>query len=357
MRRLGAVGASGCRLAGPIEPTPHAGAYAWLSALETPVRRRPTVPRLLLETLFLAAAAAAARVAELDARGDCSGDGRSVGARGADRVGCVARRPASRRDRAAACRRLRPSPCRPTRRGSCLRSSTPCSRRRQSRRPRSQSCRRRRSTTPPRTRLATGPDTPRGIAARSRRGAVRCRPVVFRDVLFPTATFAIFFLIVLPLSWLTMPGRTAGGRSSSSRATSSTAGGTGASSSCSPAARSGTSVLAVRIHRARVAVPAEGAALARARREPRRARLLQVLRLLRQLERQPAVGRRPRRCRSALRSIVLPVGISFYTFKAISYVVDIYRGELRADDAREVRRLPLVLPAPGRRADRPARPS
>ncbi len=29
------------------------------------------------------------------------------------------------------------------------------------------------------------------------------------------------------------------------------------------------------------------------------------------------------------RTIVLPIGISFYTFMAISYVVDVYRGELR----------------------------
>ena len=105
-------------------------------------------------------------------------------------------------------------------------------------------------------------------------------------MLFPTATFAIFFLIVLPLSWLRCRRCTAGGRSSSSRATCSTAGGTGGSSSCSRAARSGTRCSPVRIHRATAAVAAEGAALARPRRQPRRARLLQVLRLLRRLERQ-----------------------------------------------------------------------
>lgn len=41
--------------------------YAWLSALDPPVRRRPTVPRMLLEVLFLAAVAVAAALAELDA--------------------------------------------------------------------------------------------------------------------------------------------------------------------------------------------------------------------------------------------------------------------------------------------------
>ena len=41
--------------------------YAWVGALEAPARRRPQVPRFLLEALFLAAAAAAAAIADLDA--------------------------------------------------------------------------------------------------------------------------------------------------------------------------------------------------------------------------------------------------------------------------------------------------
>jgi hypothetical protein len=47
------------------EPTP--GSYAWVGALDAPVRRRPQLPRLLLEALFLAAVAAAAAIADLDA--------------------------------------------------------------------------------------------------------------------------------------------------------------------------------------------------------------------------------------------------------------------------------------------------
>lgn len=43
------------------------GAHAWLGALEAPGRRRPQLPRIVLEALFLAAAAAAAAIAELDA--------------------------------------------------------------------------------------------------------------------------------------------------------------------------------------------------------------------------------------------------------------------------------------------------
>jgi len=47
-------------------PPPAPGSYAWVGALDSPVRRRPQVPRLLLEGLFLAAAAAAAAIADLD---------------------------------------------------------------------------------------------------------------------------------------------------------------------------------------------------------------------------------------------------------------------------------------------------
>jgi hypothetical protein len=45
-------------------PTP---SYAWVSSVGAPVRRRPAVPRLLLEVLFLIGVATAAAVAELDA--------------------------------------------------------------------------------------------------------------------------------------------------------------------------------------------------------------------------------------------------------------------------------------------------
>ena len=51
----------------PGADAPISGSYAWVSALDSPVRRRPQVPRLLLEALFLGAAAAAAAIADLDA--------------------------------------------------------------------------------------------------------------------------------------------------------------------------------------------------------------------------------------------------------------------------------------------------
>ena len=41
--------------------------FAWVSSVGAPVRRRPTVPRLLLEVLFLIGVATAAAIAELDA--------------------------------------------------------------------------------------------------------------------------------------------------------------------------------------------------------------------------------------------------------------------------------------------------
>ena len=47
-----------------LQPAP--GSYAWVGALDSPARRRPQVPRLLLETLFLGAVAAAAAIADLD---------------------------------------------------------------------------------------------------------------------------------------------------------------------------------------------------------------------------------------------------------------------------------------------------
>ena len=52
-------------------------------------------------------------------------------------------------------------------------------------------------------------------------------------------------------------------------------------------------------------------------------------------------------------SVILPIGISFFTFQAISYVIDIGRGVWRKPvAAARLRRLPLVLRPPRRRADR-----
>jgi hypothetical protein len=62
VRRLGSVSS----LPLPDDDLP-ASAYAWLGAIDAPTRRRPQLPRLLLEALFLAAVAAAAAIAELDA--------------------------------------------------------------------------------------------------------------------------------------------------------------------------------------------------------------------------------------------------------------------------------------------------
>ena len=112
-------------------------------------------------------------------------------------------------------------------------------------------------------------------------------------------------------------------------------------------------MLAVRIRRTRSPSQRKSLLVARARREPRRARLLQVLRLLRHLERQPALGRRARHAargevdRPAGRHLVLHVHGDQLRRRRLSR-------RLRADDARELRRLPLVLPAPRRRPDRAA---
>ena len=53
---------------GPLPRLPEgdSSSYAWVGALDAPVRRPPQVPRLLLEVLFLVACAAVAALAELD---------------------------------------------------------------------------------------------------------------------------------------------------------------------------------------------------------------------------------------------------------------------------------------------------
>jgi hypothetical protein len=66
VRRLGAVGTLPPSSAPEEAPAMVPAAYAWLGAVEPPVRRRPQVPRLLLEGLFLAAAATAAAIADLE---------------------------------------------------------------------------------------------------------------------------------------------------------------------------------------------------------------------------------------------------------------------------------------------------
>ena len=145
-------------------------------------------------------------------------------------------------------------------------------------------------------------------------------------MLFPTATFAIFFLIVLPLSWLAMPKVHRWRPFIIVASYVFYAGGTGASSSCSPAARSGTSCWR------------SGSTARRPRRGARRcsgsalAGNLGVLGYFKYYDffvssshnLAAIVGLE---LPLSLRTIVLPVGISFFTFMAISYVVDIYRGD------------------------------
>ena len=48
---------------GPVSAPP---SYSWLSSLEPRARRRPTIPRLFLEAVFLVAVAAVAALAELE---------------------------------------------------------------------------------------------------------------------------------------------------------------------------------------------------------------------------------------------------------------------------------------------------
>ena len=54
-----------------------------------------------------------------------------------------------------------------------------------------------------------------------------------------------------------------------------------------------------------------------------------------------------------LLTVALPVGLSFFTFQAISYVVDVRRGLCERATTDRPGDLPVVLPASGRGADRP----
>jgi hypothetical protein len=77
--RIEALQADVRRLGGPGLPSAEPGwsdedarpaatpSHAWVGSIAAPVRRRPGVPRVLLEVLFLAAVATAAALAELDA--------------------------------------------------------------------------------------------------------------------------------------------------------------------------------------------------------------------------------------------------------------------------------------------------
>ena len=97
------------------------------------------------------------------------------------------------------------------------------------------------------------------------------------------------------------------------------------------------------------AEPLAGKARADRRRrgEPRDARLLQVRELLRRLRSRDATG-----ARRALAHIVLPIGISFFTFTQIAFLVDAYRGKVARVAIRSTTLLFVtLLPAPDRGPD------
>ena len=174
-------------------------------------------------------------------------------------------------------------------------------------------------------------------------------------MLFPTVTFAIFFMIVLPLSWLLMRSGALWRPFIIAASFVFYAGWDWRFCFLLAFSIAWNQVFATAIHRRRDPRARKQLLVGRARRQPRAPRLLQVLRLLRHLDEQPVRARRASTCRSRRRSILLPVGISFFTFQAISYVVDVYRGDFAPVGARDVRGLPVVLPPPRRRPDRAAR--
>jgi hypothetical protein len=82
------------------------------------------------------------------------------------------------------------------------------------------------------------------------------------------------------------------------------------------------------------------------------ARVFQVLRLLRAVA-YALCARSACPARLPLLDIILPVGISFFTFQAMSYVLDVHRGRSPRPVAARLRALPRLLPAARRRPDRP----
>ena len=330
-----------------MQPAP--GSYAWVSARSTP---RPA-----------AAAGAAAPARGLvprrrSRRGgdrrprrgrDRRRDGRRLGARRAHRVGGVAGRPATGAPRLRAASRAVPPGADPawfsppvehtlldTAGGDDVTEVT---------------------RLPPRLDDARGDGraAARRLRRSRRRSVIRDRSLP-RRVLFPTATFAIFFLIVLPLSWLTMPwphrwrpfiivasyvfyswwdwrfvfllaGCTLWNQ-----------------------------VLAVRIWRTRRSQSqTEGAALSS--RSPATSACSATS--------STTTSSSPRRDNmAAIVGLDLPLSLKYDRPPGRHLVLHVHGDQLRrrrlprrlrADDAREVRGLPLVLPAPRRRPDRPAR--
>ena len=110
-------------------------------------------------------------------------------------------------------------------------------------------------------------------------------------------------------------------------------------------------VAAKRIDRERLAGEAPVVAGAEPGRQSRHARLLQVRHLPARELRRAARDSRASTSRPRRPSIVLPVGISFYTFQTLSYTLDVYLRRARPPRlAARLRPLRHLLPAARRRA-------
>ncbi len=180
-------------------------------------------------------------------------------------------------------------------------------------------------------------------------GSRPCR----QQMLFPTIEFAIFFPIVLAaVMGADVAGRRCGNRSSSSPATSSTAPPTRSSASSSPGSRSGT------IWPRRRSAPRTTSAAGSGSAAVAVVGDLLVLGVFKYYaffveDVGDVLDTFGLGMPLPLLTILLPIGVSFYTFQAITYVVDVKRRDAAARLADRRRDLPQLLPSPGRRADRP----
>ena len=275
---------------------------AWVRSVDSPRARGLAIPWLLLEILFLVAVAVLCAVAGLDAPVIA---GVMVAAWLLVALGEWLR---ARADARAARARLRPAVRRsPTRARRPLvvrheRATTPCS--------------------TPRRRSA------RRLAFRRRSSRVAVVAADAPDaMLFPTATFAIFFMIVLPLSWAAHARRGALAAVHHRRELRLLRGlGLALLLPARVLDRRGT-----RCSRSR----STAAATPRARKQLLVVALAGNLGLLGYFKYYDFFVTSTNNLFALVgidvpleaRSILLPVGISFFTFMAISYVVDVYRGD------------------------------
>ena len=171
-------------------------------------------------------------------------------------------------------------------------------------------------------------------------------------MLFPTFRFALFFAAVLPASWLLMP-HARRWRLFMLAASFVFYGAWDWRYTFLLAASIVANQFVRRAHRPRrLGAARQPMDRRRRRRQPRRPRLVQVRRVPRASPPAALLDGFGLGWEPPIPQVVLPIGISFFTFQALSYVIDVAPGEAAPGPVPRLRRLPLLLPPPRRRPDR-----